>query len=247
MKQIFSITILVFAFCFAAFAQASECPKINISAPETVEADEDFRVSAGFENEKQPSTSQFNWTIVKGAEVYKISERKIIKIERTNWIKGGGTIILLAESLDKKCPDPAMQRVTVLPRVGDPVKLDEYGDLNWNDERARLENLVYQLKTSMDAALFMFISFDKKTSQAQRKNYLMKVLNELTVVRKLERSSITFLISESGSKRIYFQFVPKESSHIYYGCDDCLVIRAEDFEMLENLFRPNPINTKRKK
>ncbi len=118
-----------------------------------------------------------------------------------------------------------------------PFIIDEYSELKWNDERARLDNVIATMHDIKDSELFAFISFNKRTSQSKRKTYLKKMLNHLTVTRSFEKNRLTFMISQSDEKRVYFQPVPKYVTSIYDSCEDCLVIKAEDFDKLTELFR----------
>ncbi len=154
-------------------------------------------------------------------------------------------IIVLAEALDKKCQDMAIAKVFVIPNVGSPLIIDEYSELNWNDEKARLDNVAIQMQNFKDMKLFAFFNFDNKISQAKRKNYLIKVLNHLSALRGLKKNRITFLISESDAKRVWFQPFPKDFNSAF--CDNCFVIKGEDFERIDNLFQSKPVTKKRSK
>jgi hypothetical protein len=246
MKQIIFTAILIIAFCFAAFSQTSEnlCPKINIKAPETVQPDESFKVFASFEKENQPSTSKFNWIVVKDNEVIKKNDAGIIEIDSKGF-KDFGTILILAEPTDQRCQNTAAAKVFVVVNIGSPYIIDEYSKLGWSDERARLDNVVIVMQEFKDTEVFAFFDFDKRISQAERKNRLTKIANHLSI-GGLEKNRITFLISEADTERIWYQLVPKKFSEQYF-CDNCLVIKAENFEKLENLFKPKPITKNRKK
>ncbi len=245
MKQIAFTVILIFSFCFAAFAQADEnpCQKINIIAPESVQQDETFKVFAAFEEENQPSTSKFKWIIIKDNEVIKKSGVGVIEIDSKGF-KDIGAIVILAEPINDKCQNTALAKVFVVVNIGSPYIIDEYSELSLSDEKARLKNIAVVMQDYKDAEVFAFFDFDKRTSQAERKNRLSKVSSYLSASR-LEKNRITFLISEADGERIRYQLVPKKFSDQYY-CDDCLVIKSEDFEKLESLFRPKPITKKRK-
>jgi len=246
MKRIIFTAILIFAFCFTDLAQTGEnlCPKINIKAPENVYPDESFKVFAYFEKESQPSTSKFNWVIVKDNEVVKKNDAGIIEIDSIGF-EDFGTIIILAEPTDERCQNTAVAKVFVAINIGSPYIIDEYSKPSWNDEKLRLDNVAAVMQDSKDAEVFAFFYFDKRISHAERKNRLTKITNRLSI-RGIEKSRITFLISEADTERIWYQLVPKKFSEQYF-CDNCLIIKAEDFEKLENLFKPKQTNKKRNK
>lgn len=246
MKRLIFLTILIFVLCSTLFSQTSEnlCPKINIKAPETVYPDESFKVFASFEKGSQPLTSKFNWIVVKDNEIVKKNDLGIIGIDSTG-LKEFGMIVILAESTDERCQNMAVAKVYVAGNVGSPYIIDEYSSPIWNEEKGRLDNVVSVLQDSKDAEVFAFFEFDRRTSQTERKKRLTKITNHLSA-RGLEKSRITFLISESDAERIWYQLIPKKFSEQYF-CDSCLVVKAEDFEKLESLFTPKPTNKKRNK
>lgn len=246
-REIVFTTILIFAFCCVVSAQSdsNSCPKIKISAPDYVEErDGAFKVSASFDNEPGISSSKFDWIIVKDEEILRKYNEKIIEID-TNNIGRQNRVTILAESLDKNCQNPAMVKVIVLPNIGSPLILDEYTNLNWNDERPRLDYIAYEMQTREDSELFAWIYFSINTSGIQRQNRLVKLLNHLSA-KGLKKDRITFLITEEDKERFCYQPIPNELSNTYF-CDDCIVIRGEDLEKLVNIFQSKPITKNRKK
>lgn len=237
MKQPFFIPILILAFSFTVFAQTSEnlCPKIKIKSPETVKPDEPFKVSASFENESQPSKSKFDWTIIIGDEVSKTKESGIIEINPKSLEEDGGLIILLAESLDEKCTETALNKVYVIPHFGHPYELDQYSKLDWNDERMHLNFIADTFKKFGDSELFITFNFTKETSKSRKRERLLKVFKYLTETGGLEKNRIMLFISETDPESVSFLPMLKGSStDCYY--DNCFVIRGEDLEKIVNMF-----------
>ena len=237
MKQTIFTTILTLAFSLSVFAQTEEntCPKIMIKAPEYIEAGNAVKVFASFEREKQPSSSKFNWLIIKDDNLTKITESGIIEVSSKD-IKNGGIIILVADSLDKTCQSTSTARIFVISKVGSPLIIDEYEEMKWNDEKVRIDSILIMMQKFNEAELFIFLNFGKKKLQNERKIYLAKLLNYLSEVRGLERNRITFLISESVRKTTKYQLVPKDFSDIYLGYEDYLIIKGENFDQLNNFF-----------
>lgn len=245
MKRTIFNSILIFVFCFSAFAQANEnsCQKIIINAPEDVRAEEIFKISASYEKESQPSISKFNWIIVNNDKISKKINKGIIEINAANF-EQGETLTIIAESTDKNCVSYATAKVFVIPNCGLVMTIDEYSKPDWNDEKARLDNIWIITQSSKDMELFAFFAFDKKSSQTERKDHLTRVFNYLSATRRLKKQNITFLISESDQQRIWYQLFPKDSS--LYSCDECFIIRGEDLEKINNLFKPKPTTNQKK-
>jgi hypothetical protein len=245
MKQSVFITFLVLASCFTAFGQSDEniCPKIKIKVPEYIYKGDGTVVSANFENEKQPSTSKFNWTIIKEDKLTRIAERGIIEISSED-MKNDGMIILLADSLNKACQNTRVARIPVIERVGSPRIFDAYSKLDWNEEQARLNNVLYSMKDNKTDELLVFLNFEKTASQIERKTYLTKILNYLSGTDRLEKNRITFLISEAESRWVKFQSVPQNAIDVFFDWNNSLLIKGEDFDKLNNLFQPKTRLTK---
>lgn len=247
MKRIISIIIFTLSSGLAVLSQTSEnpCPKIKINAPETVQAGNKFTVSASFESEKQPSESKFNWVVINEDKVSRINGQGIINVESKN-LRDLITIIILAENLESKCQSPAIAKVFSIPNVGSPYIIDEFQKLSWNNEKARLDSAVSQMQEMTDMKLLAYLYFDKKDSQTQRKNYLVNFLTFVSGNKKLEKNRIIFLISESDEKTVRFQPVPINFFDYHIYCNDCLIIRGEDFDKLNNLFQSKSTSGKRK-
>lgn len=212
MKQIIFTVILIFTFCFAAFAQKdrNSCSQIKIKAPEIVyEKDETFKVSASFENQDDSLISKFNWIVIKDDEVIVKNSESVIEVSTKNADRAF-RITILVRAVREQCQNPAMAKVIVIPNIGSPLILDDYENLNWKDERQRLDAIAIEMQERNDSELLIYLDFNKGSSKTERKNYLTKVLNQLTAVRGLEKNRIMFLISESETKRTKFQPVPTE-------------------------------------
>lgn len=236
MKQFLYTTALLLAFCFISFAQEDNaiCPEIKINAPESIfELRGKFRASASFENDKNPSESKFNWIVIKNNDLLRKYNEGSIEIE-TDVKREEYKITILAENLNSNCQNPATASVIVVPNIGSPYIIDTYSELSWNDERARLDNIVSTMQRYEDSELFAWISFDKKTFNSKAKPKLLKILNHLSM-RGLKNNRVTFMISEADLNTFRFQPVPQELVTSYY-FDEYIIIRGEDLEKLSVLF-----------
>ncbi len=243
MKRLISTSILVLAFFSFSIAQESSnpCPIVEITAPTSVQFDEKFKAFASFQKEKQPSISKFDWIVIKEKEfedkreTARLFSSEIIEVE--SWVENtGGTIILIAENIDSRCKQVAIAKVYVSPNVGSPLILDEYGKLGWREEKGRLDALVLEMQKYKDAELFAFLSFPKEMTGRVRRSRMTAILNHVTVTRKFNVKSITFLLEDDANAlRIWFQPVPQKHTHMFE-CLGCLVIKGEDFRRLSNLF-----------
>src|SRR5438045_3729304 len=68
-----------------------------------------------------------------------------------------------------------------LPRIADPVKFDQWGDLPFNDEKARLDNAAIQLRDEPGFILYLVLHAAKQSCVGEArargvraKNYLVR-------------------------------------------------------------------------
>jgi hypothetical protein len=246
MKQIIFTAILISAFCFAAFAQVNEnpCQKINIRAPETVQPEETFKIFATLDKSKGFDTSTFNWTIIKGNEITKKNNAGIIEIDSKN-LEGNEPIIILAEASNGKCQDVAVTKIYVVPPGGLPLTVAQYSKVDWNEEKARLDDVASEIQKSKDLEIFVIADLEKRTIQTDIKNYLVKILRYLSEIRGIERNRVTFVISEAKEKSTRLMLLQQDYNPDF--CDNCFVFRGEDLEGIVNLFQPKQITKTAKK
>lgn len=236
MKQIIFTTVLIFVIYSAAFAQTENdsCPKIKINAPEAVwEKDENFKVSASFENEKSPSESKFNWIFINDTELIRKFDEKIVEIKTDN-TRITNRITIVAGNPDERCRELAMTKVIVIPNIGSPLYFDEYSKLDWNDERARLDSIVIEMEKYKDSELFVWVKFDKNTYNSNPGMKLLKILNHLSM-RGFKKNRVTFMISEASENQFKYQPVPQELLSSY-DLDEYIRIRGEDLEKITKIF-----------
>ena len=244
MKRLISILTLALAFFSFCIAQegSEPCPPIKISSPETVQFGGTFKAFASFQNEKQPSTSKFDWIVLKEQESDSKPETSRFpnsgRVEVAPWNENeGGTITLIAGNIDNRCEQIATARVFVMPNVGPPLILDEYGELGWKDEKGRLDAVVNQMQKHKDSELVAFFTFPNDMSGRVRRSRLEAMLKHLTITRNFNLNSITIILEEdSDVLRSRFQPIPKGNSE-WFQCAGCVVIKGEDFTKLSNLFK----------
>lgn len=244
MKNIIFSVILIFVFCYTAFAQTTDnsCPKIVINSPDKVWLGESFTVTAKYE--KLSSELNFDWTIIKGEKITKVRKTNSVVVNSDD-LELSEPVTILIESTEAKCSDVAMARIPIIPRPFTPTVLTRYEKIDWNEERAHLDEVVSQTEQSKNTKLYAFFNFTGRTSSIEKRNHISKVLNYLTAVRKVKKDRIILLISESEMESIRFYLFPQDSSFTDFF--DCLSIKGEDFAKLNKLFQSRTLVKNRKK
>lgn len=123
------------------------CPTINVSCPSEVEQGQSITFSASVNG--GPGTQTYNWSVSAGT-ITSGQGTSTITVDTAN--EGGQTITATVElgGLDPICTRTGSCTTSVKPlRV--PRKFDEYGNIRFNDEKARLDNFAIQLQNEPDA------------------------------------------------------------------------------------------------
>lgn len=250
MKQTLFILVFILTFVFRASAQITEgtCGKLIIDAPLNVSPGETFTVSAKYEKNKNSDKSKFNWIIINQNKLTEKDNSETVEITSKgidSKLKETPTIIIIVKSANKNCQDSkVIARVYVVDACILPFTIDEYSNIKWNDERARLDNVILHMQNFEDLNLFIFLDFDKKIPPIRKRNRLKKILNYLSVTRNFKKDRIVFLISDSESESARFQPLPKDLLNTFFS--DYFSIKGEDFDKLEKLFQTNTkINNKK--
>jgi hypothetical protein len=238
--RIFLAVIWTLLAFFASHAQDATpvCPEISIQAPETLIWSGGLTAFARYEGASSRPDDQFDWIIVRDEGSTKIKSSAFINLKLLR-SKNPETIVFIARSRDSKCDSIAVAKTTVYPNVGSPYIIDEYWPINWNDERARLDNVAQIMKDRPTAELLIFISFNVSTSGTKKRTYLLQISNYFSKKKNLPLNRITFLLSTSAEKRTTrFQPIPTEMVRIY-PMNGEIAIKAEEIDSLSDFFSRN--------
>lgn len=233
MKQIFFAVILIFAFCFAAFAQTNEnlCPHLTISSSEYPNDLQIFTVEASKEIEKY--IVKYKWT-VKGGETIAGKDTKTIAFLR---VVNEYSVTVEVEGLPKDC-----ERIATENGVFDPphaIEIDFFGEIPTGDLRARLDNFLSTLQNDPTAEGLVIIS------SAQNLISKLRLYDNHFNSRNFDRTRISFIVINESPQKTRLFIIPAGASRPTF--EHSLTIVAEEFDKLYKLFRPKPITKKRKK
>jgi hypothetical protein len=233
MKQIISTAILVSAFCFAAFAQANEnlCPNLTITSLDYPNNLQIFTVEAGKEIEKY--SVKYKWTVKGGKTIAGKDTKTIVFLREGNEY----SVVTEVEGLPKDC-----ERIAAENGVFDPphaTEIHEFGEIPTGELRARLDNFLSTLQNDPTTEGLVIIS------SPQNPVNKLRLYDNHFKFRNFDQTRISFmLINESPQKTRLF-IIPAGASRPTF--ENSLIIKAEEFDKLYNLFRPKPITKKRKK
>ena len=122
------------------------CPTVGVTCPGDVDEGQPATFTANFSQGTPTVSETYNWTVSSGT-ITSGQGTSSITVDTTG--VGGGSVTATVEvgGVDPSCNRTASCTVQVKQRVG-PRKFDEYGNIRFNDEKARLDNYAIQLQNN---------------------------------------------------------------------------------------------------
>jgi len=142
-----SATVTV-ADCTGCLKPPPPCPTVSVSCPSEVEAGQPITFTASVSGGDSGMTPTYNWSVSAGT----ISSGQGTSTITVDTAGIGGQSVTATVSIggaDPSCTGTTASCTTpVKPPPTPAVKFDEYGNIRFNDEKARLDNYAIQLQNS---------------------------------------------------------------------------------------------------
>src|SRR6185369_3346206 len=136
-------TTVTVAPCVGCATPPPPCPTVTVSCPSEVEAGQPITFTASVAGEGAPSPT-YNWSVSAGT-ISSGQGTSTITVD-TKDVAQSVTATVTIGGADPTCNATASCTTGVKPAPKPPVKFDEYGNIRFNDERARLDNYAIQLQ-----------------------------------------------------------------------------------------------------
>jgi hypothetical protein len=139
-----SATVTV-ADCTGCVRPQPPCPQISVSCPSEIEAGQPVTFTASVTGGETGATWTYNWSVSTGT----ISSGQGTSTITVDTAGIGGQSVTATVSIggaDPSCNATSSCTTAVKPPPAPPRKFDEYGNIRFNDEKARLDNYAIQLQ-----------------------------------------------------------------------------------------------------
>src|SRR5258705_1080595 len=180
-----SATVTV-ADCSGCVPPPPPCPVISVSCPESVDLNAAITYTANVTN--GPAAATYNWSESAGT----ISSGQGTPTITVDTAGLGGQTVTATVSLggaDPACSGTTASCTTsVKPPPPEPVRFDEYGNIKFNDEKARLDNYAIQLQ-NQPGSTGTIIAYGSYAGEAQARADRAK--DYLVNTRGIEAGRIT--------------------------------------------------------
>ena len=185
------------------------CPTVSVSCPSEVEANQPITFTASVSGGEAGATWTYNWSVSAGT-ISSGQGTSTITVDTAGIAGQSVTATVSIGGADPSCTGTTASCTTsvkVPPR--EPTKFDEYGNIRFNDEKARLDNYAIQLQNDPTSTATIIV-YGSCAGEAQQrgdraKDYLVNTrgieAGRITVVDGGCRSDLTvqLWIVPSGS------------------------------------------------
>ena len=189
-RQFMTVAVFVLVTFVVSTAQSSDrCQILSVESSAQADAGTSIVFSAKLNTVVPTAKPEFKWQISAGT---------IISGEGTSSITvdtsglGGQSIeaTVSVSGISTLCSTSATQSVAVLspPQCGMPF--DEYGNIRFEDEKARLDNFAIQLFNQKSATGYIFAYAGKLTYEGEAAGRLLRAKNYLVKVRDMDPARI---------------------------------------------------------
>jgi hypothetical protein len=121
------------------------CPAPTASCPDAVDQGTPITFTVGGKLDATPAISGYNWTVSAGT-ITSGQGTPSITVSTDNLAGQSVTATVELAGVDPSCPRTASCTTSVKPLPAKPRLFDEYGNIRFNDEKARLDNYAIQLQ-----------------------------------------------------------------------------------------------------
>ena len=172
-------TLISFASGIAAQATAP-CSQVLVASPSKVDAGFALVFTATVENTLREV--KYKWSTSAGT-ISSGRDTSTITVDTTGL--GGQTIEATVEVTAKNLKCSAKSKTSITPLIIETMSFDAYGDIKWEDEKARLDNFAIQImnEPSSRGALIAFAG--NPTYKGEAAFRLQRAKNYLVSVRKV--------------------------------------------------------------
>jgi len=121
------------------------CPVVSVSCTDAVDVGQAITYTASVTGGGSGLTPTYNWSVSAGT-ITSGQGTSTITVDTANLGGQSVTATVSVGGADPSCSTTSSCTTQVRPAIAPPTKFDEYGNIKFNDEKARLDNYAIQLQ-----------------------------------------------------------------------------------------------------
>ena len=182
-----SATVTV-ADCTDCVKPPPPCPTVSVSCPSDVDAGQAITFTASVSGGDSAATYTYNWSVSAGT-ISSGQGTSTITVDTNGVAAQSVTATVSIGGADPSCTGTTASCTTgIRPAPKPPLKFDEYGNINFNDEKARLDNYAIQLQNDPTSTATIIV-YGSCAGEAQQRGDRAK--DYLVNTRGIEAGRIT--------------------------------------------------------
>jgi len=183
----FNTTTVTVERCNCKPAPVAACPTVDVTCPDTATAGQPVTFTANVEGGTTGVTPTFNWTVSAGT-ISSGQGTSSITVDTTG-VTGTITATVEVGGFERNC-NVTDTCTTSFPAQPVARKIDEYGNIRFNDEKARLDNFAIELQNDPTAQGYL-VCYGGRTGRAgEAQRRCDRAKGYLTSTRGIDASRI---------------------------------------------------------
>ena len=166
----------------AAAPRARECPKVVVSCPNYIHTGEPATFNASIDNAPADAKLTYNWVVSMGI-ISSGQGTSSINVDTTGVPGGELTATVDVAGLPASCPNSNSCSTTVAGRIQVHDKIDEYGNIKYEDEKARLDNFGIEVQNWPEAVGYIVGYGGRRSRRGEASRRIERAKRYLVTVR----------------------------------------------------------------
>jgi PKD domain len=183
----FTSTNITVNACNCVTPTPPPCPTVTVSCPDTVTPGTPVTFTANVSGGDATVTPTFNWTVSAGT-ITSGQGTSSITVDTAN-VTGNITATVTVGGYPASC-NLSSSCTTGAPPVRTARKVDEYGNIRFNDEKARLDNFAIELQNDPTSQGYLICYGGRKGRAGEAQARCDRAKNYLTTTRGIDASRI---------------------------------------------------------
>ena len=178
--------------CITPAPTPAPCPTIDVSCPDNVRPGDPITFTASVSGGDTNVTPTFNWTVSAGT-ISSGQGTSSITVDTTG-LPGNTTVTATVDvgGYDRSCSS-SDSCTTSLPQQSTPSRVDEYGNIRFNDEKARLDNYAIALQNDPGAQGYIICYGGRRGRTGEAQARCDRAKNYLVNERQIDASRVVTL------------------------------------------------------
>lgn len=173
-----------------------KCPTLSVSCPDTVISGTPVTFTANVSGVDANAELTFNWVVSAGT-ISSGQTTSSITVDTTGVpLFTSLTATVEVAGLPEECPQSASCATSVPGIIDHFSKVDEYGNLRWGDEKARLDNFAIEVRNDPEALGYIVGYGGRRSRRGEALRRIGRAKRYLVAVRGIDASRV--LVMDGG-------------------------------------------------